>query len=182
MSLNSSPVNCCSYTKTSNNFAKQYWKRCYDCWPSSNDQSQGERGACIECIAVCHEGHTVDSKVRFGNFYCDCGLDNQYNQGCQLNGGHSTIKPAHPPTNPIVIQPIDLDEIEPIGLGGRFPYPHPQLPIHQHPQPNPSTRPHFPNDPAFPVQPMFLQNQAPVSRHVNTNPAFVMGSDVQNSK
>jgi len=60
-------INFCTFDKTGNSFKQQYWKRCYDCWPNE------ENGACLHCISVCHSGHTVDYKVRLGNFFCDCG-------------------------------------------------------------------------------------------------------------
>lgn len=60
-------INFCTFEKTGNSFKQQYWKRCYDCWPNE------EKGACIDCISVCHSGHTVDYKIRLGNFFCDCG-------------------------------------------------------------------------------------------------------------
>lgn len=65
--MSSKDLNFCTFEQTGETFHQQYWKRCYDCWPNE------EKGACLHCIAVCHDGHTVDVKVKTGNFYCDCG-------------------------------------------------------------------------------------------------------------
>ena len=148
------PINCCTYKRTQNGFAKQYWKRCYDCWPTRAGD-EPEQGACIECIAVCHEGHTVDQKVRLGNFYCDCGSENK---GCKLSqsGGPN-------------IQPIFMNPVEPIPLPGQdrrtfFPHPNPC-------DPDTFLPPRRPNDP-FPVQPM---NIHPPIQMSPSHPSLVMG-------
>ena len=74
-------LNACTYMTTGPAFHKQYWKRCYDCWPGN--EPHHIKGACLNCIAVCHEGHTVDVKPRYGGFYCDCGgIDTHI---CKLN-------------------------------------------------------------------------------------------------
>lgn len=157
--LSDSKINCCTYLRTGNGFAKQYWKRCYDCWPNPKSLDEAERGACLECIAVCHEGHTVDSKVRYGNFFCDCGLENK---ACKLSVGQApmeTLTPYRPPTVPSA-PPSNDDERRNI-----FPFPHPI------PHPTPFFPPQQPSDPRFPVQPM----APPPCLMSPSHPSLVMG-------
>ena len=150
--MQSEPINSCTYNRTQNDFSKQYWKRCYDCWPTkTNNPDEPQQGACIECIAVCHEGHTVDSKVRFGNFYCDCGSEHK---GCKLSNFSGPN-----------IQPIFIDPIIPTPLpggGNRFPYPHPI------PQPIPHLIPH-PN-PSNPQRPPIQMMSTPPQTNTNFEP------------
>ena len=63
-----SNLSCCTFAHTGKSYQHQYWKRCLDCFPTT------EEGACLNCIAVCHQGHNVEYQVRTGNFYCDCGM------------------------------------------------------------------------------------------------------------
>ena len=62
-----SNLSSCTFSQTGKSLHRQYWKRCLDCFPST------EEGACLNCIAVCHQGHNVEHEVRSGDFYCDCG-------------------------------------------------------------------------------------------------------------
>ena len=87
MSFIAKDLNFCTYDSTGETFHQQYWKRCYDCWPNE------EKGACLHCIAVCHDGHTVDVRVKTGNFYCDCGHEKIK---CKLVSGKSVHKHLHP--------------------------------------------------------------------------------------
>jgi hypothetical protein len=63
-SLNRS-LNCCSFVKTGEKYTPQYWKHCIDCFSSYDE------GACLTCVNICHQGHTL-GPLKFGNFYCDC--------------------------------------------------------------------------------------------------------------
>ena len=166
-SSQTTPINCCTYNTTSNEFNQQYWKRCYTCWPTTPNSKpdEGEKGACIQCISVCHEGHTVDAQVRFGNFFCDCGWENKI---CKLSSGTPTLPGVIRPT------PIDRDERRNI-----FPYPHPI------PSPTPFFPPQQPNE-RFPFQPMNIpppcqmqQSQPqPSSRSAHPQPpSAVMGGN-----
>ncbi len=60
-------MDSCTFNKTGKKYHHQYWKRCIDCFPNPDE------GACLNCISVCHNGHNIESKLRQGNFYCDCG-------------------------------------------------------------------------------------------------------------
>lgn len=64
--LPSNSLNKCTYTKTDKRYAVQYWKTCYDCFNSDSE------GACLNCIAICHNNHKIGPLER-GNFFCDCG-------------------------------------------------------------------------------------------------------------
>lgn len=69
----------CTFDETGQHFTHQYWKRCLDCFPDETT------GACLSCIAVCHAGHNIDTELRTGNFYCDCG--SKGNPTCKLTTG-----------------------------------------------------------------------------------------------
>lgn len=113
MSFNTKDLNFCTFEKTSDSFQQQYWKRCYDCWPNE------EKGACLHCISICHDGHTVDSKVRIGNFFCDCGHEKK---GCKLMNNFP-IHPVHriPHPCPKFHQPPMLHP--PSMYSSKLPYP-----------------------------------------------------------
>lgn len=127
-------INKCTFETTKDSFQPQYWKRCYTCWP------QEDKGACLECISVCHNGHTVDVNVRHGNFYCDCGSDHT---NCKLKTGGSIFRPI-PTPGPLFPRGG--------GHGGgifRPPSPSPEarpfFPLQpQHPRPEPHAPPHQP--------------------------------------
>lgn len=139
-------LNKCTYDTTKDTFQPQYWKRCYKCWP------QEDKGACLECIAICHDGHTVDVNVRYGNFYCDCGSDHT---NCKLKNRMSV---SFPPV-------VDSDTFFPRSGGSAIPrppapspYPHPLPGQPQIPRFDPSR---FPQPPTPPGQ--YGQERFPVT-------------------
>ena len=95
MSFIAKDLNFCTFDSTGETFHQQYWKRCYDCWPNE------EKGACLHCIAVCHDGHTVDSRVKTGNFFCDCGHEKKKCALVSSTHKHAHLKPrSHPIPTP----------------------------------------------------------------------------------
>ena len=89
-------LNCCSFVKTGEKYAPQYWKHCIDCFSSYDE------GACLTCISTCHQGHTL-GPLKYGNFFCDCGSEKTK---CVMR------KFPMPIFEPRVIQPIQ--PIQPI--------------------------------------------------------------------
>ena len=74
-------LNECTFNKTGYNYSDQFWKRCYDCFPSDAE------GACLNCISICHDGHRI-GPLQKGRFFCDCG-----DQGlCTGNNNPKIIK------------------------------------------------------------------------------------------
>jgi serine protease inhibitor len=57
---------CCTFKETGSKYYPQHWAPCFDCFLGSNE------GACMYCIANCHQGHNV-GPIRYGPFFCDCG-------------------------------------------------------------------------------------------------------------
>ena len=98
-------LNKCTYQKTGENFFPQYWKHCYDCFVSMSE------GACLNCIQICHQGHTV-GPLKYGKFYCDCGSK----QKCvpRINGVNLENKEnVFPPKVPFDLKPISIQPIAP---------------------------------------------------------------------
>lgn len=56
----------CTYLQTGQNFRKQKWATCYDCFKDHRE------GSCIHCLYTCHKGHNI-GPIRESNFFCDCG-------------------------------------------------------------------------------------------------------------
>lgn len=85
-------LNQCTFSKTGAAHQPQYYKHCYDCFTNESE------GACLNCAAVCHDGHRL-SEVRFAqSFFCDCGQ-----RGCRLASaspwpwkGQPHPSPRHP--------------------------------------------------------------------------------------
>lgn len=55
-------LNECTFHKTGQNYTEQFWKRCYDCFPNTNE------GACLNCINICHDGHNIGT-LQKGHFF-----------------------------------------------------------------------------------------------------------------
>lgn len=91
-------MNSCTFIKTRDRYYNQYWKRCLDCFPDVNT------GACLNCIAVCHDGHNIDNTLRLSNFYCDCGKKGL--PTCKLSSYmEEPTKIVHPVPRPLLTQP-----------------------------------------------------------------------------
>ncbi len=157
-----SELNECTYATTKDTFRPQYWKRCYDCWPNNEDS----KGACLNCITVCHDGHTVDVKPRYGNFFCDCGHENvsmsvslKSQSQCKLMNCNRFPFPIKHPTPTYPPRP-------------RFDTPDFQFPVQPQIQPQiqPHPNPNYPNpnpNPSHPFPPVLMamgQVSAPPTR------------------
>jgi len=59
----------CTFTGTGANLEKQYVYRCKTC---KLDTPNGDKGCCIVCKSICHQGHEVSDTAEYLNFYCDC--------------------------------------------------------------------------------------------------------------
>lgn len=62
-------LNCCTFLKTGQTKTVQFYKTCYTCFSRPN------LGACLNCIAVCHDGHDV-GPLQVGEIFCTCGNHN----------------------------------------------------------------------------------------------------------
>lgn len=57
----------CTYSETGKKHVDQFWYFCMDCSPKET------LGCCVSCAIQCHNGHRL-STVKYGSFFCDCGL------------------------------------------------------------------------------------------------------------